>query len=103
MELQEGEMKDRQKKIKKRHKYCHKPIITSKDNMDKFVEQEMKKISPIIRNWFDWLMKQNVIGKKSKTIRNKLRDKTINDIWELFEIEKQKENRKKRSKTKKIK
>ena len=32
--------------------------------MYKFVEQEMKKISPIIRNWFDWLMKQNVIGKK---------------------------------------
>ena len=71
--------------------------------MDKFVEREMKKISPIIRNWFDWLMKQNVMGKKSNIITNKLRDKTINDIWTFFETEKQKENRKKRSKTKKIK
>ena len=70
--------------------------------MDKFVEQEMKKIRPIMRNWFDRLMKQNVMKKKPKAIRDKLRDKIINDIWALFETEKEKENRKKRSKTKKI-
>ena len=29
--------------------------------MDKFEEQEMKKIQPIKRNQFDWLIKQNVI------------------------------------------
>ena len=29
----------------------------SKDDMDKFEEQEMKKIRPIIRNWFDRLIK----------------------------------------------
>ena len=34
--------------------------------MDKFVEQEMKKIRPIMRNWFDRLMKQNVIERNQK-------------------------------------
>ena len=29
----------------------------SKDDMDKFEEKEMKKIRPIIRNWFDRLIK----------------------------------------------
>ena len=48
--------------------------------MDKLVEQEMKKIRPIMRNWFDWLMKQNVMRKKPKVIRDKLIDKIINDI-----------------------
>ena len=48
--------------------------------MDKPVEQEMKKIRPIMRNWFDRLMKQNVMRKKPKVIRDKLRHKIINDI-----------------------
>ena len=67
--------------------------------MDKFEEQEMKKIQPIKRNQFDWLIKQNVMGKKAKIIRDKLKDKIINDIWTLFERE-EKEDRKKRSKMK---
>ena len=37
--------------------------------MDKFEEQELKKIRPIIRNWFDRLIKQSVMGKKPKIIR----------------------------------
>ena len=32
-----------------------------KDDMDKFEEQEMKKIGPIKRNLFDWLIKQNAM------------------------------------------
>ena len=58
----------------------------------------MKKIRPIKRNWFHWLIKQNVMGKKPKMIRDKLQDKIINDIWTLFEAEEEKEDRKKRRK-----
>ena len=70
----------------------------SKDDLDKFEEQEMKKIGQIKRNWFDRLIKESVMRKKSKIIRDKLKDKTINDIWALFEREEEKEDRKKRSK-----
>ena len=70
----------------------------SKDDLDKFEEQEMKKIRQIKRNWFDRLIKESVMRKKSKIIRDKLKDKTINDIWTLFEREEEKEDRKKRSK-----
>ena len=68
------------KKIKKRsEKLFHKLIIMSKDDMDKFEEEEMKNIRPIIRNWFDQLIKQNMMGKKPKIIRDKLKNKTM--IW----------------------
>ena len=60
----------------------------------------MKKIRPIKRNSFDRLIKQNVTGRKPQIIRDKLKDKTINDIWTLFETEKEKEDREKRSKMK---
>ena len=44
-------LKDRKEKIKKEtEKIFHKPIIVSKDNIDKLEEQEIKKIRPIIRN-----------------------------------------------------
>ena len=68
--------------------------------MDKFEEQEMKKIRPIKRNWFDWLIKQIVMGKKPKILRDKLKDKITNDIWTLFEAEEEKEDGKKRTKLK---
>ena len=91
------------KKLKKKrfhnplfHKLLHKPIIVSKDDMDKFEEQEIKKIRPIIRNWFDQLIKQNVMGEKSKIILKKLKDKIINDIWTLFQTEQKKQSRKKK-------
>ena len=54
----------------------------------------MKKTGPIIRNWFNWLIKQNEMGKKPKMIRDKLKDKIINDIWTLFEAEEEKKKEK---------
>ena len=59
--------------------------MLSKDDMDKFEEQEMKKIKPTKRNYFDRLIKQNVMGKKPKIIIDTLKDKIINDIWALLE------------------
>ena len=56
--------------------------------MDKFEEQELKKTRPIIRNRFDRLIKQSVIGKKPKIIRDKLKDRIINYIWRHFDTEK---------------
>ena len=79
--LKDLELNDTRAKIKKEiEKLFNKPIIVSKDDMDKFEEHEMKKIRPIIRNWFDWLIKQSVIGKKPKIIRDRLKDTTFNDI-----------------------
>ena len=40
----------------------------------------------------DHLIKQNVMEKKPQIIRDKLKDKIVNDIWTLFET---KEDRKK--------
>ena len=42
----------------------------SKDDLDKFEEKEMKTIRAIKINWFDWLIKQSVMGKKPKIIRD---------------------------------
>ena len=64
--------------------------------MDKFEEQQMKKIRPIKRNRSDWLIKQNVTGKTPKITRDKLKDKIINDILTFFETEEEKEDRKKK-------
>ena len=66
----------------------------SKDDMDKFEEHEIKKIRQIIGNWFDWLIKQSVMGKKPKIIRDKLEDKIINDIWRIFILKKKKKTEK---------
>ena len=77
-------------------KLFNQPIFVSNDDLDKFEEHEMKKIQAIIRNWFIWLIKQSVMGKKRNIIRDKLKDKIINNIWGLFNIEKEKEDRKKK-------
>ena len=53
----------------------------SKNGMGKLEEQEMKKIRSI---------KLNVMGGKPKIISDKLKDKIIDDIWTLFEIGKEK-------------
>ena len=45
--------------------------------------KKRKKIRPIIRDWFDQLIKQSVMRKKPKVIRDKLKDKIINDIWRV--------------------
>ena len=62
----------------------------------------MKKIRPIIRNRFDGLIKQNVMRKKPKTIRDKFKDKIINDIWTFWDC-KRKRIWKKKEKIIKIK
>ena len=53
--------------------------------MHKLEEQEMKKI---------WSIKQNVMGEKPKIIRDKVKDKVINDIWKLFETKTDKKKKK---------
>ena len=62
-------------------------IIVSKDETEKLEEQEMKKLKSI---------KQDEMGEKPKLIRDKLKDIKINDIWTIFETEKEKEDRKKK-------
>ena len=79
-------MKDREERIQGDIKelLC-KSILMSKDDMDKFEEQEMKKIRPVEKNWYDSLIKQTVAKeKKPKIIRDKLKDEIIRDIWTLF-------------------
>ena len=51
----------------------------------------MKKIRPIIRKLFDQLIIQNVMRKKPKIIKDKLKNKIIGDIWRLFDSVKEKE------------
>ena len=100
MELKDIELKDRKEQIKKElYKLLNKLIIVSKDEMDKFEGHEMKKIRPVTRNWFDRLIEQSVVGKKPKIIIDKLNEKIINDIWRLFDAEK--EELKRRSKMEK--
>ena len=95
------EMKDRE--LREREEKINREIIMSKDDMDKFEEQEMTKIKPIKRNLFDKLIKQNVIRNETKIIRDKLKDKIIkdklidkiiNDNWTPFEQKKKKKERK---------
>ena len=51
LEFKDRELRDREEKTKRETEelFC-KPIIVSKDDMDKFEEQEMKKIRPIKKN-----------------------------------------------------
>ena len=102
MELKDRELKEREGKIKRE-------VIISKSDMDKFEEQEVKKMRPIIRHLFDKSIKQNMMKSKpkiirenlkDKIIRDKLKDKIATDIWTLFEkerkeLEKKKENNEK--------
>ena len=61
--------------------------------MDKFKE-EMKKIRPIKKNWYDRLIKQTMaMEKKPIVIIDKLKDKIIRDIWTLFETEEKKKTK----------
>ena len=77
-------MKDREEKIKREiEELFYKPITVFKDDMNKFEKQEMKKVMPIKKNWFDRLIKQSLMGKKPKI---------ISDIWTFFETEEEKED-----------
>ena len=98
MELKDRELKEREEKNKRDiEELFYKPIIVSKDDMDKLEEQEMKKIRPIKKKLYDRLIKQSVMRKKTKIIRDKLKDKIINDIWTLSETEEEKKIEKKES------
>ena len=69
-------------------------IIVSKDDIDKFEEHEIKKIRPIKKNLYDWLIKQTMARKKKpKIIRDKLKDKIVRGIWTHLEIQERKEER----------
>ena len=46
MELKDRELKDREEKTERKEPLC-KPTIVSKYDMDKFKEQEMKKIRSV--------------------------------------------------------
>ena len=57
IELKDKELKDREVKVKREIlELFSKPIIVSTDEMDKFEQQEMKKIRPIKNTWNDWLI-----------------------------------------------
>ena len=73
-------MKNRKQKIKKKRQknYLISQLMCPK----------------IIRNGFDWLIKQSMMGKKLQIIRDKLKDKTNNDIWILFDTEKEDKKKK---------
>ena len=84
-------MKVRKEKIKREiEELLHKLNTVSKDDMDKFEEQEMKKIRPMIKKWSDQLIYKNVMGEKPEIIRDKLKDQIIRDISRLFETKKEK-------------
>ena len=51
---------EKKKKKRETEEPFYKLIIVSKDDMDKFDEQEMKEIRPIKRNWFDELIKHGM-------------------------------------------
>ena len=92
IQLKDRESKIRKEKLKRDIKgLFHKPLIVSKDDMDKFEEQIMKKIRPIITKWFDQVINKNVMDKKPKIISDKLKDKIFNDIWTLFQTKNKKE------------
>ena len=58
MEFNDRELKDREEKIKKEiEELFHKLIIMSKEDMDRFEEQEMKKIRPIKKKLYSRLIK----------------------------------------------
>ena len=94
IQLKDRESKIRKEKLERDIKgLFHKPLIVSKDDMDRFEEQIMKKIRPVITKWFDQVINKNVMGKKPKIIRDELKDKIFNDIWTLFETKNKKERK----------
>ena len=94
IQLKDRESKIRKEKLERDIKgLFHKPLIVSKDDMDKIEEQIMKKIRPVITKWFDQVINKNVMGKKPKIIRDELKDKIFNDIWTLFETKNKKERK----------
>ena len=68
IELKDTELKNREIKIKKEiEELFIKPANVSIEDMDRFKEEEMKKIRPIKNTWYDWLIK--LIIKKCKCFK----------------------------------
>ena len=56
--MKDKELKDGEEKIKRKIEEVYRNTITGSNNdMDKFEQQEMKKIRPIKKYWFDRLIK----------------------------------------------
>ena len=72
MNLKDRKLQDRVEKNRRKIKELfYKSVIVLKDDTDRFEEQEIKKIKPIRKTWFDQLIKQSVVKKKSKVVRDK--------------------------------
>ena len=72
MNLKDRKLQDRAEKNRRKIKELfYKSVIVLKDDTDRFEEQEIKKIKPIRKTWFDQLIKQSVVKKKSKVVRDK--------------------------------
>ena len=74
--MKHRELKDTELKIKKEIEelFC-KPVIVSKDDMDKFQQKEMKKTRHVKITWYDWLtnyipdpIRKSVGGFKDKVV-----------------------------------
>ena len=73
--MKDRELKDREVKISRDIEELYfKPIIVSIDNMDKFEQEEMKKIGPIRNAWYDWLI--NYIPEPKWKNAGSFKDKT---------------------------
>ena len=58
IELKDRDLNDREVKIKREiEELFFKPIIVSIDDMDKFEQNEMKKIRPVKNTWYDFLIR----------------------------------------------
>ena len=76
IKLKDRELKDREVKMKQDiEELFFKPIIVSKDEMDKFEQKEMKKIRPIKNIWYNSLnnyipepIRKSVGGSKDKIV-----------------------------------
>ena len=72
MNLKDRKLQDRAEKNRRKIKELfYKSVIVLQDDTDRFEEQEIKKIKPIRKTWFDQLIKQSVMKKKSKVVRDK--------------------------------
>ena len=70
--LKDRKLQDRAEKNRRKIKELfYKSVVVLKDDTDRFEEQEIKKIKPIRKTWFDQLIKQSVMKKKSKVVRDK--------------------------------
>ena len=74
--MKDIELKDREGKIKiEIEQLFLKPNIVTIDDMEKFEEEEVNKISPIKNSWYDWLI--NYIPEPIRKSLGGFKDKVI--------------------------